>query len=101
MQELSISYNINEFIDAFNYFGDVKFDVQKVTLDSLTDEGVGLAVALNLKSSRNTSNVILPIVNSVSSSLTLISLIVLLVCALLEKKGKTDSKFMTTSLSKT
>ena len=53
MQELSISYNINEFIDAFNYFGDVKFDVQKVTLDSLTDEGVGLAVALNLKSSRN------------------------------------------------
>jgi hypothetical protein len=35
---------INEFIDAFNYFGDVKFDVQKVTLDSLTDEGVRLAV---------------------------------------------------------
>ena len=53
IQELSISYNINEFIDAFNYFGDVKFDIQKLNFNSSTDEGVSFAVAFNLKSSRN------------------------------------------------
>ncbi len=53
MQELSISYNVNEFIDAFNYFGDLKFDAQKVNIGSSAGEGISLAVAFNLKSSRN------------------------------------------------
>jgi hypothetical protein len=45
MQELSISYNVNEFIDAFNYFGDLKFDAQKVNIGSSAGEGISLGLA--------------------------------------------------------
>jgi hypothetical protein len=41
-------YNVNEFIDAFNYFGDLKFDAQKVNIGSSEGEGISLAVAFNL-----------------------------------------------------
>lgn len=53
VQKLSISADINEFIDTFNYFGDIKFDAQKVNFNLPTGEDVSFAAAFNFKSSKN------------------------------------------------
>jgi hypothetical protein len=52
MQDLSISYNRNEFIDFFNSLGDFKFDIQKIGFNSPMGK-VSLAITADVKSKRN------------------------------------------------